>query len=93
MAAYAYEFRDTSIISDAEYDKLSLEVDLSVDTRRPDLDKFWRENFSPSTGQWIHKHPELDRLSQLYDLFHNKSLTPGGAPLTRGLPSPTTRGP
>jgi hypothetical protein len=66
LAAYAYEFDSTSIISDAEYDELSLKVDLDVETGAPDLDWFFTEEFHTDTGQWIHKHPELKQLAALY---------------------------
>ena len=66
LAAYAYEFDNRSVISDQIFDDLCKEVDLSVETRRPDLDKWYKENFQPDTGMWIHKHPELDRVAGLY---------------------------
>lgn len=65
VAAYAYEILGESIMTDAEFDKLARKVDLSVDTRRPDLDEFFRKEFSPSTGMWIHKHPDLEILPEI----------------------------
>ena len=65
LAAYAYEVLNTAIMSDGEFDKLALEVNTSIDTRRPDLDRFFRKHFSPHTGSWVWKHPDrkvLDRL-------------------------------
>lgn len=67
IAAYAYEFEDHSIMDDSEFDKLSREVDLTVNTRRPDLDEFFRKEFSYSTGMWIHEHPELNAIKILYE--------------------------
>jgi len=66
LAAYAYEFENDSILSDADFDAMSLMVDTSIDTGAPDLDFFFMESFNPSTGQWIHDHPELDRVKSLY---------------------------
>jgi hypothetical protein len=66
LAAYAYEFHADPIMSDANFDLLSNTVDVSVETGVPDLDWFFMEEFDPSTGQWIHKHPELDKLKSLY---------------------------
>jgi hypothetical protein len=66
LAAYAYEFDSTSIIPDAEYDELSLKVDLDVETGAPDLDWFFTEEFHTDTGQWIHDHPELEKVKALY---------------------------
>ena len=64
--AYAYDFESDSMVSDGEFDDECKKVRLEVDTNRPDLDKWWRDNFSPSTGQWIRKHPELDGIKKLY---------------------------
>lgn len=72
VAAYAYEFDNNSIMSDGEFDQLSKQIDPQVNTQNPLMDKFFREQFSPDTGQWIHKHPELDRLRQLYIRFYKR---------------------
>ena len=72
VAAYAYEFKDAQIISDAEFDKMCLEVDVKVDTGNKVMDSFFKKHFDPSTGQWIHKHPELAKIAQLYERFYNK---------------------
>lgn len=66
-AAYSYECLNENLISDAEFDTLAREVDLSVDTRRPDLDDFFRKEFSPDTGMWIYKHPDLDIIRRLVE--------------------------
>jgi len=79
IAAYAYEFESTSIMSDGDYDKLSLQINPSLSTiensirdeeqikRYKSLDRFFQKEFSPDTGQWIHKHPELDRVAWYYN--------------------------
>ena len=72
IAAYSYEFKDVSIVSDAEFDKMCREVDLSVDTGNELIDKYFKETFDSSTGQWIHKHPELDKIEYLYDQFYKE---------------------
>ena len=83
LAAYAYEFDNTSIMSDGEFDDLVKSIDPSVSTvedrhkgaqrnRYKRLDKFFRETFSPHTGQWIWKHPEFDRVKQLYEWLYKK---------------------
>lgn len=66
VAAYAYEFDDTPIMSDEAFDRLSREVDVEEDTGAPDLDWFFLEEFDPSTGNWIHKHPELEQVKNKY---------------------------
>lgn len=65
VAAYAYEFMAESLMTDGEFDKLAQSIDLSIDTRRPDLDTWFRKNFKAYTGQWIHRHPEKDKLARI----------------------------
>lgn len=79
IAAYAYEFEADSIMSDGDFDKLCLEINPSISTvdehnekRYEKLDTFWRTEFQPDTGQWIHKHPELDLVKQTYLKFYKK---------------------
>jgi hypothetical protein len=66
LAAYTYEFQNTSIMSDAEFDNLCKQIDVSVSTDNPRMDKFFREHFQPDTGMWIRKHPELHKLAIIY---------------------------
>lgn len=65
VAAWAYEALLTPIMDDAQYDKLAYSIDLTIDTRRPDLDKWFRSRFKPYTGSWIHAHPERGRINQI----------------------------
>jgi len=67
--AYLYEYAGISVISDSEYDQLALTIDLSINTRRPDLDKWFRDNFSPYTGMWIRKHPERQRIAEIANKY------------------------
>lgn len=69
IAAYAYEHHNLSIMSDTEFDTMSREVDTSIATTRPDLDQFFKEEFEPDTGMWIHEHPELAKIASLYQSF------------------------
>ena len=66
VAAYAYEFEGASIISDGAFDALCKEVEPDMDTGKPVLDRFFREEFQPHTGQWIYNHPELDKVRAGY---------------------------
>jgi len=82
VAAYAYEFRSESILSDRDYDALALAIRPDMPTLRPSdknngrasrvkkLDQFFRTTFHPDTGQWIHRHPELGRVAATYENFH-----------------------
>lgn len=74
VAAYAYEFEDASIMSDAEFDRLSLEVDPSVPTGNDALDMFFKGQFDPSTGQWIHRHPDLQGIRRIYHKHFKKGI-------------------
>lgn len=76
VAAWAYENADdniTHIMSDAEFDALSLQIHPEVETGHAVLDKFFREEFDPDTGSWVGDHPEQDKLEKLYfKVWHDK---------------------
>lgn len=68
LFAYAYEFKSDSMISDTEFDRLSLELDYTTPTDNKEIDEFFRTEFQPHTGMWIRKHPDIatGKLEQLY---------------------------
>lgn len=68
--AYAYEIENKSLVSDERFDAECRLVDLSVSTTRPDMDEWWRREFQPDTGMWIHNHPELGKIKMIYDRFY-----------------------
>lgn len=68
--AYAYEVRNIALVNDGLYDFQSSLVDLSKSTNRPDLDFWFNCNFDPCTGIWIHKHPELDKIINLFERYY-----------------------
>ncbi len=70
IAAYAYEYLNISIMSDGEFDSLSLEVNLRIRTGNEKLDEFFEKRFDPSTGSWVHHHPEKPKLATLYVRYH-----------------------
>lgn len=70
IACYAYEFGFDQIMTDAEWDALAKKIRPNMMTGRKELDKFFREEFKDYTGQWIHKHPELDRIVYLYQQYY-----------------------
>lgn len=80
LAAFAYEIRNEIIMSDSDFDKLCLQIDPSVNTGHPVLDKFFREKFDPSTGMWIRDHPELNKVEMLYDRSFSPSAVRGKTP-------------
>ena len=61
VAAYAYE-----------YDKESLLVNPKRITGNSRLDRFFRNNFNPDTGQWIRKHPDLPRIKKIYNDYYKR---------------------
>lgn len=65
LAAWAYERYDDSIMSDAEFDKLCLQIQPQMKTGHGKCDRFFATEFDPSTGSWVFQHPELDRLDWL----------------------------
>ena len=72
VAAYSYEYENESIMSDSEFDKMSLEVDPSMNTGNSKMDLFFQTSFDPDTGQWIRKHPELDKIKQIYNEYYKR---------------------
>lgn len=68
--AYAYEFENDSIVTDDKFDRACKKVDLTVNTGNEKMDKWWIENFNPSTGQWIRNHPELYKIRRIYNVNH-----------------------
>lgn len=64
--AYAYEFHDDPLVSDAKFDETCKLIDLSVSTGNPAMDLWFKDNFKNFTGQWIHNHPNLKRLEEIY---------------------------
>lgn len=72
VAAFAYEFKDNPIVSDADFDKMCQQVDVSIDTGNSVMDNFFQKHFDPSTGQWIHKHPYITKISNLYETYYKR---------------------
>ena len=72
VAAYSYEYYDDSIMSDAEYDRLSLLVDTSVSTGNRKMDTFFKKRFNPDTGQWVRFHPEKRGLENIYHRYYKE---------------------
>ena len=65
VCAYAYEIMHESLVSDAWFDEACRRVNLKQSTGNKKLDAWWRKNFDPSTGMWVHSHPDKARLEQI----------------------------
>ena len=63
--AYAYEIADTPLVADHVFDHEAGKSDPSIETGH--LDDWWRACFNPSTGIWVHMHPELQKVRALYE--------------------------
>lgn len=72
IAAWAYE-NAQPIMTDQEYDKLSYYVHdtRKIATNHRLLDKFFRDEFDPHTGLWIHDHPDKEGLMSIYYRIFN----------------------
>ena len=74
VAAYAYEYKDDSIMSDADFDELSKQIDVTVKTGNRKLDNFFKKHFQPDTGMWIRKHPERSKLDFIYKNYYKSEI-------------------
>ena len=73
VAAYAYEFEGDSIMTDHEYDELSLKINPNEKTGNDMMDKFFKTQFQPDTGMWIRSHPEIKKLEYLYKKYYKNA--------------------
>lgn len=83
--AYAYEVMDDPLVSDEEFDSECALVDLKLSTSYKGkdnraIDRWFRENFEPHTGMWVHNHPDKDGLHLIYQYM---KLAAGGRPSAR----------
>jgi hypothetical protein len=72
VAAYAYEFSDNPIISDDEYDELSKLINPNMSTSYGErdnsvIDAYFSRHFTEYSGQWIHRHPDIDGIKHIYE--------------------------
>jgi len=71
VAAYGYEIANKPIMSDATFDWAASQIDRSMGTCHPLLDEFFATQFSPMTGMWIHNHPELWGIKQVFERYYS----------------------
>lgn len=72
VAAYAYEILDEPIMSDGEFDALCLKIDPYEPTGNALMDEFFMMDFDPSTGSWIHRHPDLEGIEAIHDRYYKR---------------------
>ena len=59
-------------MSDDNFDKLAKEINPEEKTGNRKLDNFFKKEFSDDTGMWIHRHPEKNKLEQIYLNYFKK---------------------
>ncbi len=70
LGAYAYEIMDDPIYTDEKWDNICRSINPFVKTGR--LDDFFADEFDPSTGVWIYKHPEVMGIAAIYQRLTGK---------------------
>ena len=66
--AYAYEVLNESLVDDFTYDAECKRINVNINTGNRKLDKFFKEKFDPSTGMWVHQHPDIEGLKRIIKL-------------------------
>lgn len=67
VAAYAYEFANNPVMSDAAFDWFAERICPRMGTCHPLLDEFFVTHFTPMTGMWIHHHPDISGIQRIYE--------------------------
>lgn len=67
IAAYGYEYAAMSLVSDEAFDAAARAINPQMETGNPVMDKFFKEEFSPSTGMWIRKHPDIHGIANRFN--------------------------
>lgn len=68
--AYAYEIMNESLVSDALYDETCRSICPFIRTGNDIMDTFFLNEFDPSTGMWIHRHPQIEGIRKLYERWY-----------------------
>ena len=82
--AWAYEMKSAPLVDDFTYDREALLIDPTIDTDNAEMDTFFRDTFSPHTGQWVLQHPNKAGLERYFRLWSEETAhdttTDNGAP-------------
>lgn len=62
--AYAYEIEDRPLVDDHTFDRECQKIDVRICTGNNEMDAWFKENFDPCTGSWIHAHPNHQWLAE-----------------------------
>lgn len=73
IAAWAYEFNHRLIMTDAAYDSLSQQVQtqINIATGNHRMDRFFQRHFTAHSGLWIHEHPNIPGLANIYARYYH----------------------
>lgn len=71
--AYAYEFENSLLVADSQFDAEASKINPLLCTSYPgrdnsEIDAWFKAHFKPHTGAWIHNHPNLPRIKELCEL-------------------------
>lgn len=66
---FGIELRGVSIMLESDWDRIAARIEPRVGTGNLLIDDFFAGCFSPMTTSWIHRHPELDKVGQLFDRY------------------------
>lgn len=64
--AYAYEIENNPMVSDSKFDEVSKDINTDIQTGNVIFDNFFKKEFSPCTGMWIWKHPDIEGIANIY---------------------------
>jgi len=73
IAAYAYEFKGRSILTQFDFDELCDRIHPDVDTGNLEIDQFFKTKYLPYQTSWIHWYPELDEIEKFYSSLYKIS--------------------
>lgn len=68
--AYAYEFMNISLVDDHIFDAACYKVNKALGTGNKVMDDFFKNEFEPYTGSWIHRHPGLMGIKDIYNKWY-----------------------
>lgn len=71
VATFASEIADTPIWRPSQWSYHAEKIDREIGTGHPVLDEFFRYQFSPMSGVWIHEHPELATIESTFTRYYN----------------------
>lgn len=63
--AYAYEIMGETLVSDHHFDDECRKVNLLQPTGNKQMDAWFKKNFEPCSGMWVHNHPNKKRLAEM----------------------------